>query len=91
MGIKVADEPEIDELSALLLSAYAAISRGRQYAGMAASPLPLSIRDIDAYLVSRPVVVDRDLFEAAIFALDDEYREEWSRQQDEETEEGDED
>jgi len=91
LGIKVGDEPEIDELSALLLSAYATISRGRQYAGMAASPLPLSIRDIDAYLVSRPVVVDRDLFEAAIFALDDEYREEWSRQQDEETEEGDED
>ena len=58
---------------------------------MAASPLPISIRDIDAYLTSRPMVVDRDLFEAAIFALDDEYREEWSRQQDEETEEGDED
>jgi len=58
---------------------------------MAVSPLPIAIRDIDAYLASRPVVVDRDLFEAAIFALDDEYREEWSRQQDEETEEGDED
>ena len=57
---------------------------------MAASPLPISTRDIDAYLTSRPVAVDRDLFEAAIFALDDEYREEWSRQQNEEIEEGDE-
>ncbi|GAA0473534.1 hypothetical protein GCM10009413_06850 [Tatumella punctata] len=57
---------------------------------MAASPLPISIRDIDAYLAPRPLVVDRELFEAAIFALDDEYRAEWSRQQDEEAEEGDE-
>ncbi|GAA0473596.1 MULTISPECIES: hypothetical protein [Tatumella] len=48
---------------------------------MAASPLPISIRDIDAYLAPRPLVVDRELFEAAIFALDDEYRAEWSRQQ----------
>lgn len=78
-------------MTALILSAYATISRGRQYVGMMASPLPLSIRDVDTYLTSRPVTIDRELLEEAIFALDDVYRDEWSRQQDEETEEGDED
>lgn len=81
LGIKSGDEPDVDELTALLLSSYATISRGRRYTGMTASPLPISIRDIDAYLAPRPLVVDRELFEAAIFALDDEYRAEWSRQQ----------
>lgn len=60
----------------------------RRYAGMAASPLPISIRDVDAYLTSCPAMMAQELFEAAIFALEDEYWEEWRRQQDEETEEG---
>ncbi|SEQ27586.1 hypothetical protein SAMN05216522_10214 [Rosenbergiella nectarea] len=76
MGLKPAEEPEIDELTALILSAYSVISRGRQYAGMAASPLPLSLSDIDTYLRSRPIQVNREMFEQAIFALDDVYREE---------------
>lgn len=76
MGFKPADEPEIDELTGLILSAYSVISRGRQYAGMAASPLPLSLNDIDKYLRSRPIQINRELFEQAIFALDDVYREE---------------
>jgi len=43
---------------------------------MAASPLPLSLSDIDTYLLSRPLQINRELFEQAIFALDDVYREE---------------
>lgn len=43
---------------------------------MAASPLPLSLNDIDTYLRSRPIQVNREMFEQAIFALDDVYREE---------------
>ncbi|WP_241646876.1 hypothetical protein [Rosenbergiella metrosideri] len=88
MGFKPADEPEIDELTGLILSAYSVISRGRQYAGMAASPLPLSLNDIDTYLRSRPVQINRELFEQAIFALDDVYREEVMKS-DEESEEDD--
>lgn len=38
---------------------------------MAASPLPLSLGDIEQYLSSRPVLIDRSEFDAAIFALDD--------------------
>ncbi|WP_241593065.1 hypothetical protein [Rosenbergiella epipactidis] len=42
---------------------------------MAASPLPLSLSDVDTYLRSRPLQINRELFERAIFALDDVYRE----------------
>lgn len=55
---------------------------------MMASPLPLSLRDVDTYLTSRPVTIDRELLEEAIFALDDVYRDEWARDQGDE--EGDE-
>ena len=57
------------------------ISRGRQYAGMAGVPLPLSLRDIDRYLVSRSILIDRTEFDAAILALDDAWRNEWAREQ----------
>lgn len=54
-----------------IIEAYRVISRSRNYAGMAASPLPLSLSDIEQYLSSRPVLIDRSEFDAAIFALDD--------------------
>lgn len=64
-----------------ILNAYAIISRSRAYAGMTGSPLPLSIRDIEQYLSVRPIKIDRDEFEAAIFALDDAWRDEWAKKQ----------
>uniref|UniRef100_UPI001F4DBF1A hypothetical protein n=1 Tax=Rosenbergiella australiborealis TaxID=1544696 RepID=UPI001F4DBF1A len=76
LGFAEAKEPEIDELTGIILSAYAVISRSRQYVGMEATPLPLSLSDIDVYLRSRPLQINRELFEQAIFALDDVYREE---------------
>lgn len=63
------------------MAAYAVITRGRRYAGMAATPLPVSLEDINAYLASKPLQIDRDEFEAAIFALDDADRAEWERKQ----------
>lgn len=57
------------------------ISRGRQYAGMAGVPLPLSLSDIDRYLVSRSILIDRTEFDAAIMALDDAWRDEWAAEQ----------
>ncbi|WP_241622687.1 hypothetical protein [Rosenbergiella australiborealis] len=74
LGFAEAKEPEIDELTGIILSAYAVISRSRQYVGMEATPLPLSLSDIDVYLRSRPLQINRELFEQAIFALDDSYR-----------------
>ena len=57
---------------------------------MMASPLPLSLRDVDIYLTSRPVTIDRELLEEAIFALDDVYRDEWANDQSDEDEGDDE-
>ncbi|WP_320109054.1 hypothetical protein [Klebsiella pneumoniae] len=44
------------------------ISRGRKYAGMAGVPLPLSLNDIELYLASRTILIDRIEFDAAILA-----------------------
>jgi hypothetical protein len=55
------------------------ISRGRQYAGMAGVPLPLSLSDIEGYLASRSILIDRTEFDAAILALDDAWRNEWAK------------
>lgn len=56
------------------------ISRGRRYAGTAAVPLPLSLNDIDRYLISRCILIDRTEFDAAILALDDAWRNEWAEE-----------
>ncbi|HEC2103890.1 TPA: hypothetical protein R1891_002747 [Klebsiella oxytoca] len=57
------------------------ISRGRQYAGMAGVPLPLSLSDIERYLASRSILIDRPEFDAAILALDDAWRDVWAAEQ----------
>ncbi|MCS5948233.1 hypothetical protein LNP05_15060 [Klebsiella pneumoniae subsp. pneumoniae] len=74
-------EPEIDAVTGEILSAYAMISRGRKYAGMAGVPLPLSLNDIELYLASRTILIERIEFDAAILALDDAWRAEWAEEQ----------
>ncbi|WP_039494280.1 hypothetical protein [Pectobacterium odoriferum] len=65
-----------------ILSAYAVISRSRQYVGMAGAPLPISLADVDRYLSSRSILIDRTELDAAVFALDDAWRDEWAKEQD---------
>ncbi|VAE01945.1 Uncharacterised protein [Klebsiella aerogenes] len=48
---------------------------------MAGVPLPLSLNDIELYLASRTILIDRTEFDAAILALDDEWAEEQKRQE----------
>ncbi|EPV8435341.1 hypothetical protein [Klebsiella variicola] len=48
---------------------------------MAGVPLPLSLRDIECYLSSRAILIDRTEFDAAILALDDAWRDKWAAQQ----------
>ncbi|ATF97691.1 TPA: hypothetical protein R4Y77_001707 [Citrobacter koseri] len=48
---------------------------------MAGAPLPISLHDIERFLSARPVLIDRDEFDAAIFALDDAWREQWAQEQ----------
>ncbi|WKM72891.1 hypothetical protein Q2T70_03850 [Klebsiella oxytoca] len=64
-----------------ILNAYAMISRSRQYAGMSGVPLPISQHDIERYLSSHSILIDRSEFDAAILALDDAWRDEWAREQ----------
>jgi len=71
-------EPEIDAVTGEILNAYAMISRSRKYAGMAGVPLPLSLNDIELYLASRTILIDRTEFDAAILALDDAWRDAWA-------------
>lgn len=68
-------------MTAEILNAYAIISRSRQYVGMAGVPLPLSLGDIERYLASRAVLIDRTEFDAAIMALDDAWRDVWAAEQ----------
>ncbi|ECD4706736.1 hypothetical protein LL626_004558 [Salmonella enterica] len=64
-----------------ILNAYSVISRSRLYAGMAGAPLPIQLHDIERFISARPVLIDRDEFDAAIFALDDAWREQWAQEQ----------
>ena len=48
---------------------------------MACVPLPLSLSDIDRYLSSRSVLIDRTEFDAAILALDDAWLDGWAEEQ----------
>ncbi|MEY0949634.1 hypothetical protein AB7179_05455 [Providencia manganoxydans] len=48
---------------------------------MDAYPLPISLADIEQYLASRPTALSRREFDAAIFALDDNFRAEWMKEQ----------
>lgn len=78
------EAPEIDWVTAEILEAYGWISRSRQYVGMAAAPAPISPSSVTEYLIQRPSAICREEFEAAIFALDDEYRRNWEEQQERE-------
>ncbi|HBK3300188.1 hypothetical protein I5679_13970 [Citrobacter koseri] len=64
-----------------ILNAYSVISRSRLYAGMAGVPLPISLHDIERFLSARPLLIDRDEFDAAIFALDNAWRKQWAQEQ----------
>jgi hypothetical protein len=48
---------------------------------MAGAPLPLSLVDVERFLSSRPILIDHSEFEAAIFALDDTWRDKWAKEQ----------
>ncbi|WP_174220698.1 hypothetical protein, partial [Pseudomonas aeruginosa] len=85
-GLQVPAEPTIDAVCAEVLEAYHRISRGRQFIGMIGAPAPLSHRDIDAYLLRYPTAIPIAEFEAAVLALDDEYRAQWAAAQSESAE-----
>lgn len=73
--------PEIDQVTSEVLEAYAVINRTRQYIGMVGAPAPISPTAITEYLSRYPSAICREEFDAAIYALDDEFRKYWNEQQ----------
>jgi len=63
-----------------ILEAYGHIGRSRQYVGMMGAPAPIAPAAIAEYLDRYPSVICREEFDAAIFALDDEFRRRWDEQ-----------
>jgi hypothetical protein len=73
--------PDIDEVTTQVLEAYSVINRTRQYIGMVGAPAPISPAAITEYLSRNPSAICREEFDAAIYALDDEFRKHWDEQQ----------
>lgn len=64
-----------------ILEAYGHIGRSRQYVGMVGAPAPIAPSAIAEYLDRYPSAICREEFDAAIFALDEEFRNRWSDEQ----------
>lgn len=74
IGLDVPNEPPTDYDTHAVISTFYLANRGRGYlSGMAVSPLPLSVRDISDVLAAHPVMLDRDVLDGCVFALDDIY------------------
>jgi len=76
----VPDAPEIDGVTAEILEAYAYISRSRQYVGMVGAPAPIPPSAITEYLDRYPSAICREELDAAVFALDDQFRKHWDEE-----------
>lgn len=68
-------------MTAEILQAYAIIGRSRQYVGMMGAPAPIGQAAIGDYLGRYPSAINREEFDSAIFALDDDFRKSWEAQQ----------
>lgn len=73
-------QPDIDGVTAEILEAYGYISRSRKYVGMVGAPAPIAPLAITEYLDRYPSAICREEFDAAVFALDDQFRKHWDEQ-----------
>ena len=74
IGLDIPIEPSSDYDVYAVINTFYLANRGRGYlSGMAVSPLPLSVRDISDVLTAHPVMIERDVLDACVFAIDDIY------------------
>ena len=74
IGLDIPIEPSSDYDIHAVISTFYLANRGRAYlSGMAVSPLPLSVRDISDVLAAHPIMLDRDVLDGCVFAIDDIY------------------
>ena len=74
IGLDIPIEPSSDYDVYAVINTFYLANRGRGYlSGMAVSPLPLSVRDINDVLAAHPIMLDRDVLDGCVFAIDDIY------------------
>ena len=74
IGLDVPNEPPTNYDIHAVISTFYLANRGRAYlSGMAVSPLPLSVRDINEVLAAHPVMLERDVLDGCVFAIDGIY------------------
>ena len=74
IGLDVPVEPSSGYDVYAVINTFYLANRGRGYlSGMAVSPLPLSVRDISDVLTAHHVLIERDVLDACVFAIDDIY------------------
>lgn len=74
IGLDIPIEPSSDYDVYAVINTFYLANRGRGYlSGMAVSPLPISVRDISHVLTAHPVLIERDVLDACVFAIDDIY------------------
>lgn len=71
MGIKLPDPPKYSYTANTLIEAYNTIARSRRYEQ--GTPLALSIADLSAYCDLYEPPVERYIFNAVIFDLDNQF------------------
>ena len=74
LNIDVPDEPEINYEIRAAITVFNYASRSRRYlSGMAVAPLPIGVKDVSDVVTAHPVYVDREVLDACVFAIDDEF------------------
>ncbi len=74
IGLDIPIEPSSDYDVYAVINTFYLANRGRGYlSGMTVSPLPLSVRDISDVLAAHPIMLDRDVLDGCVFAIDDIY------------------
>ena len=83
LNIDVPEEPNVDyEIRAAITTFYYA-SRSRSYlSGMTVIPLPIGVKDITNVVEAHPVDVEREVRDACVFAIDDEFMSESQKSSD---------
>lgn len=71
MGMKIPEPPAYSYTANALIKAYNTIARSRRYEQ--GTPLTISISDIKAYCDYHELPVDRYIFDAVVFELDNQF------------------
>ena len=74
VGLQLPDEPVCDDKTYDVITTFWLADRGRNYlSGTAVMPLPLTVQNISEVVAVYPSVLNRELLDGCVFAIDDEY------------------